>query len=108
MCCSRMQFVARKRPGLNVLELCAISRHIATLSQEHSRWNNRLHGSAGSRTTPRGVRQDLKCSLAELNKRLLRLRREAVAPIGKHPELQRKFLHLKVITGIAEAVRCSR
>lgn len=98
----RMEFVAWKRPGLNALELRAISRHIATLTQEHARLNNRLHACAGSRTTPRCVRDDLKRSLAGLHKRLLRLRREAVALIGKHPELQRKFLHLKAITGIAE------
>jgi transposase len=98
----RMKFVVWKRPQPNTLELRAISRHIATLTQEHVRLNNRLHACAGSRTTPRCVRDDLKRSLAGLHKRLLRLRREAVTLIAKHAELQRKFLHLKAITGIAE------
>jgi transposase len=56
----RMQFVAWQRPGRIELELRAISRHIVTLTDEHTRLSNRRHAAEVSATSPRCVRQDLK------------------------------------------------
>lgn len=98
----RMPFVPWQRPDRTALELRAISRHLATLSKEHARLHNRLHAAQTAGTTPRCVREDLKRSMAGLQKRLLRLRREAVALILQNDELRRKFQHLISIKGIAE------
>jgi len=98
----RMEFVAWVRPSESVLELRAISRHIATLTEDHARLKNRLHAARSSAATPRCVLDDLRRSMAGLQKRLVRLRREAMAAIGKDAGLQRKFEHLTGITGIGE------
>lgn len=98
----RMPFVRWRRPNPGALELRAISRYLATLTEEHARLHNRLHAAEGSSTTPRCVREDLKRSMAGIGKRLLRLRREAVALIGQDTELVRKFQSLTGIAGIAE------
>jgi len=99
----RMPFVAWVRPPEAALELRAISRHSATLTEEHARLKNRLHAACGSTSTPRCVREDLRRSMAGLEKRLLRLRREALAAIAKDAGLEQKFQHLTGITGIGEA-----
>ena len=98
----RMPFVAWVRPSQAALELRAMSRHLATLSEEHARLKNRLHAAQGSANTPRCVRQDLRRSIAGLEKRLLRLRRQAMAAIASDAGLQRKFQQLTGITGIGE------
>ena len=98
----RMPFVAWVRPSEAGLELRSISRHIETLSQEHARLKNRLHAAKGSAATPRCVREDLRRSMTGLQKRLLRLRREAMAVMASDAGLERKFEHLTGIKGIAE------
>jgi transposase len=98
----RMPFVPWRRPGANVLELRGIGRHIAALTEEHTRSNNRLHAAGGSATTSGCVREDLKRSLAGLRKRIARLRREAVALVRQDAELARKLEQLIAIPGIAE------
>jgi transposase len=98
----RMPFLPWQRPGRNALELRAISRHIGTLTEEHTRSNNRLHAAEGSGTTPRCVREDLRRSMAGLEKRIARLRREAVAMVRQDADLARKFEQLTSIPGIAE------
>jgi len=98
----RMPFVAWARPSEAALELRAITRHIATLSEEHARLKNRHHAAGGSASTPRCVREDLRRSIAGIEKRLLRLRREARAAIGKDAGLAVRFAHLTGIKGIGE------
>jgi transposase len=98
----RMPFVVWRRPRRSVLELRALSRHLATLTEEHTRLGNRLHAAQGSATAPRCVREDLKRARAGLNKRIARLRREAVTLIEQDAELARRFEQLTGITGIAQ------
>jgi transposase len=98
----RMPFVAWVMPSMATLELRSISRHIATLSQERARLKNRLHAAQGSTSTPRCVREDLRKSMVNVEKRLVRLRREAIAAIHKDAGLKVKFEHLIGITGIGE------
>ena len=75
----RMPFLAWRAPELEGLRLRTISRHIAGLTVEHTRARNRVHAAQGSAATPGCVVQDLKRSLAGLERRMLRLRREATA-----------------------------
>jgi len=97
----RMPFAPWRRPGPVAMGLRAISRHIAALTQDHTRLGNRLHAAEGSATTPRCVRQDLKRALDGLDKRIAKLRREAVAMISQDAELKRKFEQLVAMPGIA-------
>lgn len=98
----RMKFVPWRRPNRNVLELRALGRHMATLTEEHTRLGNRLHAAKASRTSPRCVREDLQRTMAGIKRRLLRLRREARAMIEREPEMKRKLLRLIAMPGIAE------
>jgi len=98
----RMPFVPWRRPSPIVLELRALSRHIAALSKDHTRLSNRLHAAEGSAATPRCVRQDLNRSMDGLRKRILRLRKQAVAMVRQDAELLRKFQLLVAMPGIAE------
>jgi transposase len=98
----RMRFVAWRRPPRNVLELRGLSRHIGTLSEEHTRLGNRLHAALGSATTPRCVREDLKRSQAAIAKRMLKLRRQARAMVERDPKLAGKFQQLLSIPGVGE------
>jgi len=98
----RMKFVAWKRPGREVLELRALGRHIAALTEEHTRASNRLHAAQASRTAPRCVRDDLKRTMAAIQKRLVRLRREARMRIESQAGMRRKWLRLLAIPGIGE------
>jgi len=98
----RMPFVAWRRPERPVLELRALGRHMISLSEEHARLLNRLHAAQASRTAPLCVRQDLKRAMAGIQKRLLRLRREARARICRQHDLERKWLRLIAIPGIGE------
>jgi transposase len=98
----RMDFVAWQRPSRSGLELRTLSRHIAALSEDHTRWGNRLHAAKASKTTPRSVLEDMKRALAGIAKRILKLRREAVAVVGRDPELMRRFRQLIAVKGIGE------
>jgi len=97
----RMEFTAWRAPSRNGLQLRMISRHISGLSVEHTREQNRLHAAQGSADTPGCVVQDLKRSLASLERRMVKLRREAMALIQRDETLQRQFELLISIPGIA-------
>jgi len=94
----RMKFEPWRRPSREVLELRALSRHLAPLTEEHTR----LHAAEASRTSPRCVREDLKRTMAAIQRRLIRLRREARAMIEREAEMKRKWLLLIAMPGIAE------
>jgi transposase len=98
----RMKFVAWKRPCREQLELRALGRHITTLTEEHARLSNRLHAAQASRTAPRCVREDLKRTMASIQRRLVRLRREARVRIEKQTEMRRKWLRLLAMPGVGE------
>lgn len=98
----RMPFAPWRRPRPATLELRAISRHIAALTEEHTRLGNRLHAAKGSAATPRCVLRDLSRSMAGLCKRILGLRREAVERIEQDEQLKPKFRQWIGIPGIAE------
>lgn len=98
----RMKFVAWKRPCREQLELRALGRHISTLTEEHARLSNRLHAAQASRTAPRCVREDLKRTMAGIQRRLVRLRREARVRIEKQAGMRRKWLRLLAVPGVGE------
>ena len=103
----RMPFTAWRAPDRNGLQLRTISRHIDGLSVEHTREQNRLHAAQGSTATPSCVVQDLKRSLASLERRMVRLRREAMALIQRDETMQKQFDLMISIPGIAADQRAA-
>jgi len=99
----RMPFLAWRAPSGEGLRLRAISRHIGSLGEEHTRESNRLHAAQGSAETPGCVVQDLKRSLAALERRMARLRREAVKLVQADAAMRQRFDLLTSIPGIAES-----
>lgn len=98
----RMEFVPWRPPSRGQLQLRALGRHIAALTVEHTREGNRLHAAQRSAATPHCVVHDLKRSLAALHKRILRLRREAMALVHSDDALRQRFGLLTGIPGIGE------
>jgi transposase len=98
----RMKFVPWRRPSEVALQLRAIGRHLAALGQDRTRQSNRLEAARGSAATPRCVLQDLKRGMDAMEKRIVKLRRQAVQMIARDHELKRKFDLLIAMPGIAE------
>jgi len=98
----RMPFVAWRAPDREGLRLRTISRPIDGLTVQHTREKNRLHAAEGSAATPRCVVQDLKRSLTALQKRIVRLRGNAVALVKADDGMRQRFELLISMPGIAE------
>jgi transposase len=98
----RMPFLAWTPPSLNGLRLRAVGRHIAALVTQHTREQNRLHSMVSSQAAPRCVVQDLKRSLASIERRIVKMRREAMELIRSDAEVEQRFRLLTGIPGIAE------
>jgi transposase len=98
----RMPFQSWPPPPVTALELRTITRHIATLTQQHTRQSNRLHAASASSTGARCVRHDLKRSLRDLERRADKMRRAALALVEQDAELRSRFALLLSVPGIAE------
>jgi transposase len=100
--CRRMDFVPWCPPTAEAFALRILSRHIESLVIEKVRIKNRIHTARASSATPACILRDLKQSLCGLHRRILALRREAIALIRAHPALERRFELLVDIPGIGE------
>jgi transposase len=98
----RMPFQAWHPPQAATLELRTITRHIAALTQQHTRQSNRLHAVSASATGSRCVQQDLKRSLRDLERRIEKMRRAALAVMEQDSELRPRFALLLTMPGIGE------
>jgi transposase len=98
----RMPFQFWHPPQAAALELRAITRHIAALTQQHTRQSNRLHAASASLTGSRCVQQDLQRSLRDLDRRMEKMRRRALAVIEQDAELRPRFTLLLSMPGIGE------
>src|SRR5229473_462525 len=98
----RMPFQPWHPPQAAALELRTITRHIAALTQQHTRQSNRLHAASASTTGSRWVRQDLKRSLRDLQRRVEKMRRSALALLEQDVELRPRFALLLSMPGIGE------
>lgn len=101
-CARRMPFQLWQPPCAAALELRAVTRHIAALTQQHTRESNRLHAASASTAGARCVRQDLKRSLRDLERRIAKLRGAALARVQQHPELRVRLALLLTMPGIGE------
>lgn len=98
----RMPFQLWQPPRAVALQLRAVTRHIAALTQQHTRESNRLHAASASTAVARCVQQDLKRSLRDLDHRIQKLRAAALALVQQDPELRPRFELLLSIPGIGE------
>lgn len=98
----RMPFRRWKRPSAIALQLRAISRRIKALTQARTAEKSRLHAASVSKTTPQIVRQDLKQTIARLQKSIARLTAEALKRIATEPELKKNFQLINTAKGIGQ------
>ena len=99
----RMPFRAWTPPDPENLDLRAISRRIEAMTKSATQEKNRLHAADAFDETSHVVRNDIQVNLRHLEKRIVRLRDQALALIQNHPELARRFRHITSIKGIAHA-----
>jgi transposase len=98
----RMDFVAWARPSDEKIALRSFSRRIDALTRQKAAAKNNCHALSVSQETPKAVLRDVKLAISQLEKRIARLTKESLALIGKHPELERVFLLLTSVKGIAQ------
>ena len=98
----RMDFVPWQAPAPEVLELRTITRRIAALTVERTRELNRKHAVESSEGASRVVLEDIQENIAQLERRLKALTKEAVRVIKSQEELSRSFQHITSVKGIAE------
>jgi transposase len=97
----RMPFQPWQPPTPERCELRALARRIAALTVACTQEKNRLHAASSSQQFGTALQQDLQTSIVQLEQRLERLQREALALIGRCAELQAQFRLLTSIKGFA-------
>lgn len=98
----RLPFTPWTPPRRVLLELRHFGRHLTQLTEESTAARNRLHALANTQVSPKVLRQDLQRALASLDKRIARIRQQALALIRTDAELQAAFRALTTIVGIAD------
>ena len=98
----RMAFQPWHPPAAAALELRTLTPHITALTQQHTQQSNRLHALSASATGSRWVGRDLKRSLRDLQRRMEKMRRAALALIAQDAELRPRFALLLSMPGIGE------
>ncbi len=99
----RMPFAAWTPPDRECMDLRAISRRIEAMTKNATQEKNRLHAADAFDETSEVVRNDIKVNIRHLEKRIVRLRDQALALISEHAELSCHFKHITSIKGIADA-----
>lgn len=98
----RMPFQMWQPPSLKGRQLCALSRAIHQLTEMNTMQKNRLHAANVTETTPKIVIRELERSLAQQQRSIQRLTREALHLIASDPQLQKRFDLLLSFPGIAQ------
>lgn len=98
----RMPFTVWVRPSPQAFTLRSFARRINALTRQKAMSKNHLHALSFGPELPKAVWDDAKLAIAQLEKRLAGLSREAQAFIGKHEDLKRVFTLLLGIKGIAQ------
>jgi transposase len=96
----RMPFQRWQRPSPAALHLQALARRLEALTDMHAAEKNRWHAAQLSEAWPSDVRRDLQRSLRALERAVQRLTRQAVAVIGKDPDLNLRYQLLLSAHGI--------
>jgi len=98
-----MLFAAWSPPDPECMDLQAISRRIEAMTRNATQEKNRLRAADAFAETSDIARNDIEVNIRHLEKRIARLRDQALALIEDHGELSRHFEHIMSIKGIADA-----
>jgi transposase len=98
----RMDFIPWSRPSDEKMAIRSIARRIDTLTRQKAAAKNHAHALNASQENPKAVLSDVKLAISQLEKRIVRLTKEARVVIKKHSDLERVFQLLTGIKGIAE------
>lgn len=98
----RMPFKAWTPPRMVLLELRYYGRYLTQLTEDGTAARNRLHALTSAQVSPKALRADLRRAIAALDRRIERIRQEALALIQADPELQTAFTALTSFIGIAQ------
>jgi transposase len=96
----RMPFRRWQRPAVRHLALRTMSRYIGSLVVEQAGLKMRLRSAESTATIPRAVRVDLKRALAAVERRVERLRAEALKLVEAEAELRQRYQLLTTVPGI--------
>jgi transposase len=96
----RMPFERWQRPAPGHLALRTVSRYIGSLVVEQAALKCRLRGAESTATTPRAVLADLKRGLAAVERRVERLRAEALKLVQADVELDQRYRLLTTVPGV--------
>ncbi len=99
----RMEFEAWNPPEPHTFDLRAISRRIEGMTKMATQEKNRLHAATSFDEMSDIVRNDIKVNIRHLERRIDRMREQARELIAEHPDLDRAFLHITSVKGIAQA-----
>jgi len=98
----RMPFAPWQRPVASHLRLRTVGRYIESLVVDQAGLKNRLRTAEGTSTTPRAVLVDLRQALAALERRVAKMRREALELVRAEAVLWERFRLLTSVPGIAQ------
>ena len=99
----RMEFKAWKPPKPHAFDLRAISRRIEGVIKMATQEKNRLHAATSFDEMSEVVRNDIEVNIRHLERRVERLREQARELIAGHPDLERAFVHITSVKGIASS-----
>jgi transposase len=98
----RMPYQPWVRPLNEALALRAFARRLHALTRAKAAAKNQLHAITFGPNTPKAIARDLKLAIAQLEKRIQGLTREALAFIALHAPLKQPFALLLTVKGIGE------
>jgi transposase len=98
----RMPFTRWIPPAKAAMELRATTRRVRALVKTQTVEKNRLRSAQATNETPDAVLQDIEDDIAQLDGRIKKLTKSAIAMAKADPILARKFELLQTIPGIAE------
>jgi len=99
----RMDFEAWVPPEPHAFDLRAISRRIEGMVKMATQEKNRLHAATSFDEMSEIVRNDIEVNLRHLERRIDKMREKARELIAQHPDLERAFLHITSVKGIAQS-----
>lgn len=99
----RMPLVEWQAPSAAALRLRALSRTIAALVRMCTQHKNRQHALAASEALPACLVRELEAQARYTEKRIAKLRRDAVRLIAGEPGLARRWQYLLSVPGLGES-----
>jgi transposase len=106
-CLKRMPHKPWTRPREAMLTLRYYGRYLTQLTEDKTAARNRLHALLATGASPASLRQDLKRAITSIDKRIDRLRKQAMVLIRADEELSRIFDALDSIKGVGEVAALS-